>query len=69
VEHVIRLTVERKARGISTSALARRAEMHLSSVTQIETGRLKAFPGQVRKLALALEWPADRADELFRDVD
>jgi hypothetical protein len=43
--------------------------MHLSSVAQIESGRLRPFPGQVRKLAVALEWPADRADELFEDVD
>ena len=65
---MIRLTAERKVRGLSTSALARRAEMHVSSVAQIESGRLRPFPGQVRKLAVALEWPVDRADELFEDV-
>jgi len=65
----IRLVVERKARGISQSALARAATMHLSSVSAIETGRLLPWPGQKAKLAEALDWPAERADELFEEVE
>jgi len=65
----LKLKEVREAAGISQSALARRADMHASSVSSIEKGRLEAWPGQRLKLAEALGWPAEDADELFIDVD
>ena len=65
---MIRIVKERKVRGLTQSGLARAAEMHVSSMCAIETGRLKPWPGQAAKLAFVLEWPLDRADELFEEV-
>ncbi len=50
----MRIQELRKARGLSQSALARRARMHVSSVCAIEQGRLLPYPGQLKKLAKAL---------------
>lgn len=65
---MIRIVKERKVRGLTQSALARVAEMHVSSMCAIETGRLKPWPGQAAKIAAALDWPQERAGELFEEV-
>lgn len=62
------LTFERKRRGWSQAKLAREAEMHPSQVCLIESGRLKPYPGQLAKLAAALGWPKEQADELLDEV-
>ena len=49
------------------SALARRAGMHVSSISQIESGRLLPYPRQQEKIAHALEWEDDLR-ELFEEV-
>ena len=49
------------------SALARRAEMHVSSISQIESGRLIPYEKQVEKIAKALNWEED-PKELFAEV-
>ena len=64
---MIRLTEVRKAAGLSMSALAREAGMHVSSVSQIEGRRLRPYPGQVAKLGSALGWEGDPT-ELFEEV-
>ena len=45
----------REALGISKSALAREAELHVSTMSQIELGRLKPYPGQIEKISKALD--------------
>lgn len=65
---MLEMTKERKARKLSMSALAATAHMHVSSVSQIESGRLKPYPGQVRKICAALEWQGDPMD-LFKEVE
>lgn len=62
------LTRIRKEKGLSKSALARKAGMHPSSVCQIENKRLAAYPGQAAKLSSALGWQGDPAD-LFKEVE
>lgn len=62
------LTKERASKGLTMSALARKAGMHPSSVSQIEKGHLIAYPGQVAKLSSALDWQGDPAD-LFKEVE
>lgn len=62
-----RITVLRQEQGLSMSALARKAEMHVSSVSQIESGRLDPYPSQRRKLVAALGWQGG-TDELFEEV-
>lgn len=64
---MLKLTEVRKAQGLSMSALARKAELHVSTVSLIENGRLKPYPGQREKLAKALGME-DREDELFEEV-
>lgn len=50
------------------SGLAREAGMHVSSISQIESGRLSPYPGQVAKIAAALGWDGDPM-ELFEEVE
>lgn len=52
----------------SLSAFAREAGMHVSSVSQIANGRLRPYPGQVRKIVAALGWKDDPS-ALFREPD
>jgi len=66
---MLRVVEVRKQRGLSQSALAREATMHVSSVSAIETGRMAPWPGQARKIAEVLSWPAERAAELFEEVE
>lgn len=53
----------REAEGWSQSELARRAGLHSTTVSVIESGRWKAGQGQIEKLAAALGVePADLRD-------
>ena len=64
----MRLIEERNQRGWSRAELARRAGMHPSTVSLIESGRLVPYPSQVEKLADALGIPrADRPGLLVTD--
>ncbi len=60
----MRLIEERNQRGWSRAELARRAGMHPSTVSLIESGRLVPYPSQLDKLALALEISAAEARSL-----
>lgn len=62
-----RITQLRKSQGLSMSALARKADMHVSSVSQIESGRLIPYPAQVKKLSDALDWQ-EEPKLLFLDM-
>jgi ribosome-binding protein aMBF1 (putative translation factor) len=64
----LKITREREQQGLSMSALAAKAGMHVSSISQIEGGRLNPYPGQVKKLAKALGWKDDPA-LLFKHVE
>ena len=59
---MMNVTKERKARGWSMSRLAREASMHVSTISLIESGRMKPFPSQAEKLAAALGWKGETAD-------
>lgn len=52
----------------SFSKFARESGLHVSSVSQIVNGRLRPYPGQVRKIVSTLGWEGDPAP-LFREVD
>ena len=64
---MLKMTEVRKSRGLSMSALARRAEMHVSSISQIESGHLVPYEKQVSKIAKALNWEDD-PKSLFVEV-
>ena len=59
---MIALTEVRKAQGLSISELARKAEMHVSSICQIESGYLVPYPRQKSKIARALGWQDEERD-------
>ena len=62
------LSKVRAEKGLSMSGLARKAEMHVSSISQIESGRLSPYPSQKEKIAKALDWAGD-IDELFEETE
>ena len=45
----------REANGWSRAELARRSKMNAATISLIESGRLRPYPGQVEKLAKALK--------------
>lgn len=66
---MLRITKNRQeAFGWSISRLAREANMHTSTVSSIESGRLRPYPSQVEKLAKALGWEDDPL-KLFEEVE
>lgn len=65
---MLRLKYERLRQGLSQHKLGALAGIHPSNISHIENGRIYPFPGWRQRLAEALEWPADRADELFEEV-
>ena len=62
------MTKIRRENGWSQSVLSRRSGVHVSTISNVGRGRLSPWPGQRAKLARALGWPEDRADELFEAV-
>jgi len=66
---VLLMTKIRKQNGWSQSVLSHRSGVHVSTISNIERGRLNPWPGQRSNIARALEWPEDRVDELFEAVD
>ena len=63
----LRLTLERRARGLSQTKLAQRADISPSILSRIVTGRTQIWPGWKERLR-ALDWEGDQ-DALFEEVD
>jgi transcriptional regulator with XRE-family HTH domain len=61
----MRLVAERKRRGWSQAELARRAWLNPNTISLIETGRLRPYPSQLRKICTALGWPESEAERLL----
>jgi transcriptional regulator with XRE-family HTH domain len=64
------ITKEQKAHKLSQSEIARRAGMHISSLSSIETGRLVPWQGQREKLERVMReagWDGD--GDLFSEVE
>lgn len=47
------ITRKRERLGLSKSAFGREANLHVSTVSQIESGRLIPYPGQMKKIIAA----------------
>ena len=62
------MTKIRKQNGWSQSVLSHRSGVHVSTISNIERGRLNPWPGQRSSLARAFDWPEDRTDDLFEAV-
>ena len=62
-----RLETMRRQRGWSQAELARRACLNQVTVNQIERGRLRPYPSQLGKLALALGIPTE-SETLMEEV-
>jgi transcriptional regulator with XRE-family HTH domain len=62
---VIRLTAIRTKIGMSKASLARAARIDQGQMSKIESGRVVPYPGELARLAEALHWPVDDAEELL----
>lgn len=49
------ITKRRERLGLSKSAFGREANLHVSTVSQIENGRLIPYPGQMKKIIAAFD--------------
>lgn len=59
---------ERINKGVSQAEIARLAGMHPTTVSLIENGRLRPYPGHIKKLVSVFEWKGD-PEELFEEVE
>lgn len=65
---MINLKKVREAKHLSQSELSRRAGLCATTISTIESGRLKPYENQKLKIAKALKWSGD-VEELFEEVD
>lgn len=63
------LTYERLGLGLSKAALARAADIDQSLLSKIESGRVRPYPTELRRLAIALGWHEREAHGLLDDAD
>ena len=64
---MLRLTALRREAGISQAELARRAGLHNSTLSLVESGRMQPYPSQTLKLAKGLGYsgvPEELLDEV-----
>lgn len=66
---MLRLRFEREKRGLSQLELSILSGIHTATISKLELGKLYPYPKWRKRLAEALGWPIDRADELFEEVD
>lgn len=64
---VKRITIVRNEKGLSQSALARKAGVNQTSLCRIEKGKEPPYPLRAQRIADALGWSGDPS-ELFEDV-
>jgi transcriptional regulator with XRE-family HTH domain len=66
---MLQITRERHRRRLSQAKLARRAQLDQSIVSKVESGRLRPYPCQLRRLARALGIPREVAPKLLEEVE
>lgn len=65
---MLRLKVERQKRGLSQFQLAVKSGINPTIISRLERGVWPPYTGWKVRIAKALEWPIERADELFKEV-
>lgn len=65
---MLKMRVVREQRGISQSSLSHIANMHVTTISLIESGRLRPYPSQMTRLAEALDYSGDPS-ELLEEVN
>jgi len=63
---VLNFKFRRLLRGWSQAELARRANLHPSTISRIETGYVRPYPVQVEKIAKALQIAKD---DVMKEVE
>lgn len=63
-----RLRQRREAAGLSRLEVARRSRIAPTTYGRIERGDERPYDVWKARIAQALGWPVDRADELFEDA-
>lgn len=63
---MLRLTIERRRKGLSQAQLARLADVHPATLSRLEAGKLFAYAGWRGRLAEVLDVPGD---ELFEPAE
>lgn len=64
---MLRMTAERQRQELSQAEIARRAAMHPSTISSIESGYITPSTGQLAKIAAVLAWEGEPA-ALLGDV-
>ncbi|MEH7548781.1 MULTISPECIES: helix-turn-helix domain-containing protein [Bacillaceae] len=62
---MLRITFEREKIGMSKAELSRQAGLDQSLISKIESGRIKPYPSEIKKISQVLGLPAE---QLLKDV-
>lgn len=65
---MLKIVIERKRKGLTQFELARRTGIHPANLSRLERGIWPPTSGWKRRIAKALDWPLDKADDLFEEV-
>ena len=65
---MLRAEQEKKSRGWTNERLSLEAGIRSQHISEIFKGGTKIWPGWKQRIAKALEWPDERIDELFEEV-
>ncbi|MCG0276864.1 MAG: helix-turn-helix domain-containing protein [Thermosediminibacteraceae bacterium] len=66
---MLKLKQVRLEKGFSQTQLAALAGIHPATLSKLENGKVFPYPAWRKKLAKALDWPEEKADELFTEVE
>jgi len=64
---MLKMAVLRRELKLSQNALAQRARLHPSTISAIEAGRMRPWPGQATRIAEALGVACDQVDDVFAE--
>lgn len=66
---ITRLKLVRKKLGITQLELAAKTGIHIPDIYRLEHGLLKPYKNWKERIALALNYPLEKIDELFEIVE
>lgn len=65
---MLRIEQVLKEKGLSRAKVARMCDVNESSMSRIVRGVEPPYPNRAKRIAAALNWPTERAAELFEEV-
>ena len=66
---MLRADYEMREQGLSQTQLSEITGLNRTSINRVMRGAQKPFPKWKTRIAIALGWPSEKADELFEEIE